>query len=411
MDFIVDLPPSQACTTIMVVVDRCTKMSHFIPTSGLPTAQKTSELFLQHVFRLHGLSDSIVSDRGAQFTSRFWTQFCRSLHITRSLSSAYHPQSNGQTERTNQTLEQFLRCYTSHLQDDWVSHLPFAEFSFNNQLHSSTGLSPFYANYGYHPATLPDLPLDVPVPEVAQRLWLLRELRLTLTQQLQAAQQRHKTQADRRRTEFPRYKDGDKVWLSTQHLKLSCPSRKLGPRYLGPFEIVSMVNNVAAKLQLPTSLGIHPVFHVSLLKPHRANPFPDRAPAPPPPIQVNNDDEYEVQEILDSRRRRGVLEYLIHWKGYGPEERSWEPLGNVHAAAKVRAFHRAHPERPSQGRVRRPLLGGGLCQEAGGVTPTLGPRARRRARVPLQLGRTPGARGAGARRVRSTQAARTFPGA
>uniref|UniRef100_A0A8C5WCE5 Gypsy retrotransposon integrase-like protein 1 n=1 Tax=Leptobrachium leishanense TaxID=445787 RepID=A0A8C5WCE5_9ANUR len=188
MDFIVDLPPSRQHTTIFVVVDRCTKMAHFIPAIGLPTAAQTATLFIREIFRLHGIPHSIVSDRGSQFTSRFWSQMCRSLKISRYLSSAFHPQSNGQTERTNQTLEQYLRCYATHLQDDWLDILPLAEFAYNNQVHSSTRLSPFYANYGYHPDILPDIPLNTPVPEVANRLRPLRLQLRTLRHQPQQAQ-------------------------------------------------------------------------------------------------------------------------------------------------------------------------------------------------------------------------------
>uniref|UniRef100_A0A8C5LXT9 Integrase catalytic domain-containing protein n=1 Tax=Leptobrachium leishanense TaxID=445787 RepID=A0A8C5LXT9_9ANUR len=293
MDFIVDLPPSRQHTTIFVVVDRCTKMAHFIPAIGLPTAAQTATLFIREIFRLHGIPHSIVSDRGSQFTSRFWSQMCRSLKISRYLSSAFHPQSNGQTERTNQTLEQYLRCYTTHLQDDWLDILPLAEFAYNNQVHSSTRLSPFYANYGYHPDILPDIPLNTPVPEVANRLRPLRLQLRTLRHQLQQAQDTQKRYADRNRRPAPRYAPGDKVLLSTAHLRLDCPSKKLGPRFIGLFQVLKMVNPVAAHLTLPSSYRIHPVFHVSLLKPWRDNPFPGRHADPITPVSVSGEEEYE----------------------------------------------------------------------------------------------------------------------
>uniref|UniRef100_A0A8C5MZR0 Gypsy retrotransposon integrase-like protein 1 n=1 Tax=Leptobrachium leishanense TaxID=445787 RepID=A0A8C5MZR0_9ANUR len=361
MDFIVDLPPSRQHTTIFVVVDRCTKMAHFIPTIGLPTAARTATLFIREIFRLHGIPHSIVSDRGSQFTSRFWSQMCRSLKITRYLSSAFHPQSNGQTERTNQTLEQYLRCYTTHLQDDWLDILPLAEFAYNNQVHSSTRLSPFYANYGYHPDILPDIPLNTPVPEVSNRLRPLRLQLRSLRQQLQLAQDNQKKYADRNRRPAPQYTPGDKVLLSTAHLRLDCPSKKLGPRFIGPFPVLKMVNPVAAHLTLPSSYRIHPVFHVSLLKPWRENPFPGRHTDPAPPMSVSGEEEYEVSKILDSRLRYGKLEYLVHWKGYGPEDRSWIPDTDIHAPAKVRAFHLRYPSKPSVKRTRGSRLGGGSC--------------------------------------------------
>ncbi|XP_054826969.1 uncharacterized protein LOC129324030 [Eublepharis macularius] len=138
MDFITDLPCSKGHTCILVVVDLFTKMAHFIPCSGPPTAQETAHLYLQHVFRLHGRPDHIISDRGVQFTSRFWRALHSLLGTQVHLSSAHHPQSDGQTERINATLEQYLRCYTNHQQDDWLALLPLAEFAYNNAVHSST---------------------------------------------------------------------------------------------------------------------------------------------------------------------------------------------------------------------------------------------------------------------------------
>ena len=144
MDFVVDLPLSKGMTTILVVVDRLTKMAHFIPVKGVPSAEHTAEVMVREVFKLHGIPDDVVSDRGVQFTSKFWKSFCSALGVTINLSSAFHPQSNGQTERTNQTLEQYLRCFVSYLQDDWVDYLPTAEFAYNNSKHSSTSQSPFF---------------------------------------------------------------------------------------------------------------------------------------------------------------------------------------------------------------------------------------------------------------------------
>lgn len=151
MDFVVDLPLSLGCQVIWVVVDRFSKMAHFIPLARLPSARALASLFIQDIFRLHGLPSSVVSDRGPQFMAKFWRVFCLSLKITVSLSSAYHPESNGQTERVNQSLKQYLRCYASSSPNSWVKSLPLAEFAYNNALHSSSRVSPFFANYGHHP--------------------------------------------------------------------------------------------------------------------------------------------------------------------------------------------------------------------------------------------------------------------
>uniref|UniRef100_A0A8C5M348 Gypsy retrotransposon integrase-like protein 1 n=1 Tax=Leptobrachium leishanense TaxID=445787 RepID=A0A8C5M348_9ANUR len=359
VDFIVDLPPSHGNTTIMVVVDRHTKMAHFVPVSSLPTAEKTADLFYHHIFRLHGVPSSIISDRGTQFTSKLWSAFCKILKIKICLSSAFHPQSNGQTERVNQWLEQYLRCFTTYLQDDWHTLLPSAEFSYNSQFHDSIKNTPFFVNFGYHPSLLPDLPSMGSVPSVNDRILRLQDCHRRLQTIIKETQRTQKIQADRRRRPPPSYQVGQKVWLSTRHLRLSCPTKKLGPKYIGPFTIVIVYSPVHVRLELPPSMKVHPVFHVSLIKPHVADTLFRRPLAPPGPLLVDGEEEYEVEDVLDSRYRRHRLEYLIQWKGYGPEERSWEPASVVHARPLVQNFHRAHPEKPAPLRLRGLRLEGG----------------------------------------------------
>lgn len=151
MDHIVNLPKSRGFDALLVVVDRFTKMAHFIPARTTEKAADLAFQFLDNVVKHHGLPRTIVSDRGTTFTSMFWKEVLRQARIEPLYSTAYHPQTNGQTERTNQTLEQYLRANLNHLQDDWAALLPMAEFAYNNARHSSTGLTPFYANYGRHP--------------------------------------------------------------------------------------------------------------------------------------------------------------------------------------------------------------------------------------------------------------------
>ncbi|XP_073418731.1 uncharacterized protein [Dendrobates tinctorius] len=339
MDFIVELPTSQGKNTVLVVVDRLTKAAHFIPCVGLPTAKHTSDLIIQNVFRLHGVPDEVVSDRGVQFTSKFWQHFCAALNIKVNLSSAFHPQTNGQTERTNQTLEQYLRCFICHLQDDWVDLLPLAEFSYNNSQSASTKLSPFYANLGYHPNILPRFPIDTPLPAVADRITSLQQNLDLLKRNLESAQDRYKKSADRFRKPAPTFKVGDLVWLSTKNLKMRVPSSKLGHKYIGPYKITKLVSNVACRLQLPRSMRIHPVFHVSLLKAATPNSFPGRSSSPPAPVLIDGQEEFVVERILDSRLRRDGVQYLVQWQGYSSEDNSWEPASNLHAPRLLRQFH------------------------------------------------------------------------
>jgi len=158
MDFVVELPKSKDYTCIMVVVDRLTKMAHFIPFRCLPTASIAADAFLSAIFRLHGLPESIISDRGSQFTSAFWNRLCNLYGIDHSLSTANHPQTDGQTERVNAILEQYLRCFINERQNNWADLLPFAEFSYNNSLQQSINQTPFFANYGFNPKGHPEIP-------------------------------------------------------------------------------------------------------------------------------------------------------------------------------------------------------------------------------------------------------------
>ena len=151
MDFIVDLPPSNTFDCICVVVDRFSKMAHFVSYKKTITGENTAKLFIDNIYRYHGLPDDIVSDRGPKFVSNFWQSLIKILQVEIKLSSAFHPQTDGQTERINQVLEQYLHCTINYQQDNWTSLLPLTEFTYNNSIHASTYEMPFYVNYRHHP--------------------------------------------------------------------------------------------------------------------------------------------------------------------------------------------------------------------------------------------------------------------
>ena len=153
--FITKMPIVQGFNTILVVVDFLTKMGHFIPLKGIPSAKGLAKTFIDNIVRLHGLPSIIISNRGPQFIAKFWRNLCATLDVEVRLSSSYHPQTDGQTECTNQSLEQYLRCLLSTLSSDWTECLSIAEFAYNNHTHSSTGFSPFYCSIGIHPKSLP----------------------------------------------------------------------------------------------------------------------------------------------------------------------------------------------------------------------------------------------------------------
>jgi hypothetical protein len=360
LDFIVKLPTSNGFNSILVVVDRLSKMAHFIACNESITSPELAELMLRNVFRLHGLPDEIISDRGPQMIAGFWKALLTRLQIERKLSTARHPQTNGQTERVNQVVEQYLRTFTSYQQDDWEDWLAMAEFHYNNTEHSSTQLSPFYANCGFHPRTI-----DVPStrqsqsnPSADQRANHLRSIRSFLQSRLRQAVNSMKKHADKHRSNAPTYAIGDMVMVKSTEWKSSRPCPKLDDRFAGPFPISAVINDVAYSLKLPASWRVHNTFHVSQLEPYHDSDIPARVQdRPPEPIYIP--EEYSqplfvVRDVLDSRIYRNQLQYLVDWKGYPPSERSWEPASGFganspHLRKAIRKFHQRYPDKPNTG--------------------------------------------------------------
>jgi hypothetical protein len=305
MDFITGLPESGGYNAILVVVDRLTKMSHFIPCRDSCTAEEVALLYRDSVWKHHGLPASIVSDRGAIFVSTFWRNLCSRLGIQSRLSTAFHPETDGQTERTNAILEQYLRGYINYQQDDWHSWLSQAEFAHNAHTSETTKTSPFFANYAFHPRleiTLPGPPetTEEDSPDITRTL---HELQAMLKEEIRYAQEIHQEQADRHRHPAPALRIGDKVWLSTKNIRTTRPSKKLDQRRMGPYPITAIVGPRAYQLGLPGNLKIHPTFHVNLLEPAaQDDPIPGQCTAEPPPIEIQGSPEWAVVELIDSRR-------------------------------------------------------------------------------------------------------------
>jgi hypothetical protein len=249
----------------------------------------------------------------------------------------------------NQTVEQYLRIYCNYQQDDWSNLLSLAEFSYNNAQHASIGCSPFYANYGYNPQFNVDLRqfMKYPVPaakDLAEHLKNLHEdlidlIKITQNQQARYYDAKHK-QVD--------YHIGEKVWLLSQNIHTQRPSKKLDWKRLGPYPIIERIGTQAYRLELPMSMKIHPVFHVSLLDRYIESDIPSRVQPPPPSVIIKDQVEHEVEDVLDSKFMRKRLFYLVKWRGYPVSDNSWEPASHLsNAKDLVQEFHSQYPDKPS----------------------------------------------------------------
>jgi hypothetical protein len=332
MDFVVGLPRAPSGQdAIWVIVDRLTKSAHFIPYKINDSMQKMAELYIREIVRLHGVPNSIVSDRDPRFTSKFWGRLQDAMGTRLNFSTAYHPQTDDQSERTIRILEDMLRLCVLDFKGNWINFLPLVEFAYNNSFQATIGMAPYEALYGRKCRS----PLywdevgekQLLGPEIVQdtkdKIALIRKRMLT-------AQSRQKSYADQHRRKLE-FKVGDQVFLKVSPMKgvfRFDKKGKLSPRYIGPFEVNEIVGPVAYRVALPPELaGVHDVFHVSTLRKH----IPD-------PSQVVNFKPLRVQEnltyeempiqIMDRKekqlRAKTIPLVKVLWRNHGVEEASWE---------------------------------------------------------------------------------------
>ena len=361
IDYVTGLPQSGLYSHILVVVDRLTKMRHFIATKTLETEELVSA-FISRVWSLHGTPETIISDRGTQFISGIWRQLSKRLGTALKPSSAYHPETDGQTEIANAGMEAYLRNYISYLQDDWADWLPFAEFAINNAASESTGLSPFFANYGYHPR-LGVEPLDGPMPPlpIQQQKEYLRGEAIAekfdrITKQLRTAmadaQEKQAFYANQKRVEAPPYEVGDKVFITTKNLRSDRPSKKLDSKREGPFTITKTFQSTVA-LDMGDS-QVTPLFHHSKLTKDPGDPLPGQEDLNYRPrdegILIPNEEgviqhEWRFEKILGQRTYKdGSIKFRLQWTNSKP---TWQPAEDVIGCwSDLEDWYNNNPDKP-----------------------------------------------------------------
>jgi transposase InsO family protein len=335
MDFVTKLPmTSRKFDAITVFVDKLSKQVHFAPSRTTDSAVDVANCFFANIFRLHGMPSTIVSDRDSKFSSIFWRRMQERLGTKLAMSSSFHPQTDGQSERAIQTLKTMLRALVNHKQDDWDLYLAAAEFAYNNAVHSSTGVSPFFLNHGFHPRVPASLlsPGATPTTNFDSFVSSQQTALAAARDSLLEAQINQAKYADSRRRPHS-YKEGDLVLLNAENITTAYdstrPASSLQARYFGPFTLLKQISPVSFQVELPPTMRIHDVFHVDRFKPYKSSPeyLGRRSLAPPGPDIVEGQEEYEVEAILGHKLRRRKMNFLVKWVGYdAAKDSTWEPI-------------------------------------------------------------------------------------
>ena len=317
LDLVTALPTTTTgYDAVLVFVDRLSKMVHFVPTTKSCKSTEVARLFKQHVYRAHGLPEVIIGDRDQRWNSEFWRAVFQSLGTKVRLSTAYHPQTDGQTERANRTMEEILRAYVHPLGDDWDQHLADAEFAYNNSEHASSGQTPFQTAYGYHPRTPVDLynPVEAEdTPAAEQFLHTILRNHAAAKAALEQANQRSKEAYDRHRARTP-FRKGEWAFLDASHYTFQGDQNKLKPPFLGPYRIKEMKGPLAAQLELPSRTRIHPTVNVSRLKHFQGERTADGTPVDLPLTR----DQVDILESLEEDARQDhqsvEIEDVVGWR-------------------------------------------------------------------------------------------------
>ena len=339
MDLITGLPERRSHNAILTIVDQgCSRAAIFLPCNTTITGAGIAQLYFDNVVRWFGIPKRVISDRDPRFTSHFAKALATKVGISQNLSTAFHPQTDGLSERKNQWVEQYLRLVTSAVPEDWDRWLTMASAVHNNRRNQTTGLSPNQILVGY------DIPLQTPSDVETNNALVERRIGIMNQRREQAIEALNKI-AEESGTPSAQYNTGDQVWLEGKNLQLPHQVTKLAPKRYGPFKIIKEISPVAYRLQLPPTWMIHDVFHASLLSPYSETPSHGPNFSRPPPDLIGGEEEYEVESIRSHRYfgRNKKLQFLIRWKGYAPSDDTWEPADSVHAPDLVKEYKQRTP--------------------------------------------------------------------
>jgi hypothetical protein len=304
-------------------------------------SEEVARLFRDHTFPYTGIPKRIISDRDTQFTSQFFKELCAQLEIKQNMSSAYHPQTDRQSERTNQTVETILPIFCNHQQDNWADWLKIAQYMINSCPSSTTKKPPYKLWMGFIPRTHQPTHIGN-VPAIEEQKSQLLEARKSAQEAISKVQSLWSKDPC-----FQRYCVDQKVWLEGTHLHTTHPTTKLRAKRFGPFKITKVLSAVTYRLDLPPAWKIHNTFHATVLHPYKEMEFHGPNFIETPPDLVEGHEEWEVDSVLASRHtgKKKTLQYLVRWKGFLEVHSSWEPKGNLNnASLKMKEFHDKNPK-------------------------------------------------------------------
>jgi transposase InsO family protein len=345
---------------VFVVVDRFCKEAVSIPCYDTTTARDMAMLFISNIWRFNGPPETIVSDRGPQFISSFWEEFCRILGIRIKLSTSHHPQTDGQTEVMNQYLDQRLRPFITYHQDNWSELLPMMDYAQLTLWHESLHMSPFEVKFGRPPVTsfdwdrpasdkplTPTEKLNIKDAQVYSRrmhsAWEKAKEYITL------AQAKNQRDVNRHRREVD-WTVKDKVYVSTRNWKSPLQKKKMADQWVGPYKVLGKEGN-SWRIDLPETMKVHPVFAPDMLRKAADNPLPGQQEQEGNKMEVESDQEWEVKAIVDCKVTDKLLYYKAEWMNRDPDLEWYEAYDFKYSPHKVRDYHKSHPKKPGPPRA------------------------------------------------------------